>query len=176
VSLRTPNPLAGNVGLTILAQDGQTYPSITYTPTVPSGTGDVGTPQPAGRQNWIALQFTLTRGASPSLGGVMNGWQVKALPGSIRQRMITHTFLLFDEESDKGGQRMGYEGFSTDRLREFRKLARAGDVVSFQELYDDTSTQVVIEDWKFIQLSPPGPKGGVRGGYLTAVLRTVAES
>lgn len=176
VSIRTPNPLAGNVGLTILAQDGQTYPSITYTPTVPSGTGDVGTPQPAGRQNWIALQFTLTRGTNPALGGIMNGWQVKALPGSIRQRMITHTFLLFDEESDKGGQRMGYEGFSTDRLQQFRKLARAGDVVSFQELYDDTSSQVVIEDWKFVQLSPPGPKGGVRGGYLTAVLRTVAES
>jgi len=46
----------------------------------------------------------------------------------------------------------------------------------FQELIEDRSTLVVIDDWKFTQLAPPGPGGAALGGYLTVVLRTVAES
>jgi hypothetical protein len=90
--------------------------------------------------------------------------------------MINHTFLLFDEEMDKGGQRVGTDGYARSRLDSFRALARAGDVVVFQELMDDISTLVVIDDWKFTQLAPPGPGGAALGGYLTVVLRTVAES
>jgi hypothetical protein len=90
--------------------------------------------------------------------------------------MISHTFLLFDEEMDKAGQRNGYDGFAKERLEDFRQLARAGDVIVFQELVDDISVLVVIDDWKFTQLAPPGPGGGTLGGYLTVILRTVAES
>jgi hypothetical protein len=109
-------------------------------------------------------------------GGVLNAWQVKALPGSIRQRLISHTFLLFDEEMDKGGQRVGTDGYTRERFEDFKALARAGDVVTFQELAEGLSTLVIIDDWKYTQLAPPGPGGSTLGGYLTVVLRTVAES
>jgi hypothetical protein len=105
----------------------------------------------------------------------MNGWQVKALPGSIRQRIITHPFLLLDHEKDKGGQRIGYDGYTRDRLADFEAVARAGDVVLFQELAEQAVTQVVIDDFEFRQTGPPGPVGPL-GGYLTVVMRTVAES
>jgi hypothetical protein len=90
--------------------------------------------------------------------------------------MIQHTFLLFDEEKDKGNQRMGTDGYARGRFEAFKSLARAGDVVVFQELIEGLSTLVVIDDWKFTQLAPPGPGGAALGGYLTVVLRTVAES
>lgn len=177
VSLRTPTPLQGTVAFSVLDQGGGETTYITYSPTFSTATGDVATPTPSGRQNWIALKFTLGRNdTDPTVGGVLNGWQVKALPGSIRQRMLNHTFLLFDEEMDKAGQRNGYDGYAKERLEDFRQLARAGDVVVFQELVDDISVLVVIDDWKFTQLAPPGPGGGTLGGYLTVVLRTVAES
>lgn len=177
VSLRTPTPLQGTVSFSIIDQGGGETTYITYSPTFSTATGDVATPTPSGRQNWIILKFTLGRNDSDAtLGGVLNGWQVKALPGSIRQRMINHTFLLFDEEKDKAGQRVGYDGYARDRLEDFKSLARAGDVITFQELIADVSTLVVIDDWKFTQLAPPGPTGSTLGGYLTVVLRTVAES
>lgn len=175
LSVRTPNPLQGEVGVSVLTEGGGVIPYITYSGSSPSGTRDIATPTPPGPQNWIALRFTLGRGSPTSVGGVMNGWQVKALPGSIRQRIITHTFLLLDEETDKGGQRIGYQGYTRDRLEVFKAFARAGDVVLYQELADDTTTQVVIDDWEFRQLAPPGPSGPM-GGYLTVVMRTVAES
>lgn len=177
MSISAPDPLQGNVALSVIDVKGNEFPSLTYGPTLNPGTNDVTISQPAGRQKWIKLKFTLTRnGSDLTKGGEMNGWQVKALPGSIRQRMINHTFLLFDEEKDKSGQRVGTDGYARSRFEAFKSLARAGDVVVFQELYEDTSVLVVIDDWKYTQLAPPGPGGGTLGGYLTVVLRTVAES
>jgi hypothetical protein len=175
-SVRTASPLHGEVAVTILPEGGGEINAITYSPTVPSGTGDVGIQTPSGPQNWLALRFTLRRGSDPALGGVLNGWQIKALPGSIRQRTISHTFLLLDEEVDKTGQRIGYEGYTRVRFDDFKAVARAGDVVLFQELQENVVTQVVIDDWQYIQTAPPGPNQNVLGGYLTVVMRTVAES
>jgi hypothetical protein len=164
------------VAFSLLTVDGTEIPYITYGPTFQSNTGDVSTPQPATRQNWIALKFTLSRGSDPTVGGVLNGWQVKALPGATRQRIITHTFLLFDEEMDKGGQRLGGDGYARGRFQAFQSIAKTGDVVVFQELVENISTLCIVDDWKFTQLAPPGPNASTLGGYLTVVLRTVAEA
>lgn len=176
MSVSAPDPLLGNLSVAVIDITGAENPSLTYTPSMGPGTNDITISQPAGRQKWIKLKFTLNRGSDTTKGAILNGWQVKALPGSIRQRMISHTFLLFDEEKDKSGQRMGADGYARARFESFKQLARAGDVVTFQELMDDTSTLVVIDDWKYTQLAPPGPGGSALGGYLTVVLRTVAES
>lgn len=175
-SIRTPSPLLGNVAVTVLTENGGEISAITYSPTVASGTRDVGISSPAGPQNWIKFRFTLFRGGVPSEGGVLNGWQLKALPGSIRQRMISQTFLLLDKEEDRTGQRIGRVGYARERFEAFKAAARAGDVVLYQELQENVSTQVVIEDWQYIQTAPPGPNRGVLGGYLTVIMRTVAES
>lgn len=176
VSLRTPSKLDGNVAFSLIDESGSETPYITYGPTFSTNTGDVSTPTPAGRQNWIQLKFTLSRGTDTTKGGVLNGWQVKALPGSTRQRLISQTFLLFDEEMDKGGQRVGGDGYARQRFEDFKNLAKTGDVVVFQELIENISTLVIIDDWKYTQLGPPGPNASTLGGYLTVVLRTVAEA
>lgn len=175
-SVRTPSPLQGDVVVSILPEGGGEVSAITYSPTVPSGTGDIGIQTPSGPQNWMAFKFTLSRGADPAFGGIINGWQLKALPGSIRQRTISHTFLLLDEEMDKTGQRIGYEGYARERFEVFKAIARAGNTVLYQELQENVSTLVVIDDWQFIQTAPPGTNLNTLGGYLTVVMRTVAES
>lgn len=176
LSLRSPLPLQGTLQVSILDVQGNEIPYVTYDSQFGPGTGDVATPTPNGPQTWIQLKITLGRGTDVTKGGVLNGWQVKALPGSIRQRLISHTFLLFDEEMDLTGQRMGTDNYARSRFEQFKQLARAGDVVTFQELEENISTLVVIDDWKFTQTAPPGPNNSVLGGYLTVVLRTVAES
>lgn len=176
LSLRTPTPLQGNLDVAVINQSGAVAQSTTFGPTFNPSTGDVSIGQPQGPQNYVALKFTFSRGSDITTGAILNGWQIKALPGSIRQRVINHTFLLFDEEMDKGGQRIGADGYARERFESFKALARAGDVITFQELYEGLSSLVVIDDWKFTQIGPPGPGGGVLGGYLTVVLRTVAES
>lgn len=175
-SARTPSSLFGTVSVSLKTEGGGLIPYTTYSSTSPSGTRDVAIHTPQGPQNWLAMRFTLGRdGTNAALGGILNGWQVKALPGSIRQRIITIPLKCFDEEMDRTGQRMGFEGYSRERLEAFRAVARAGDVIVFQELQDDEAVQVVIDDWEFRQLSPPANKGAL-GGVLTVVMRTVAET
>lgn len=174
-SVRLPT-LNGNVSISVLPEGGGEVPYITYTPALGSGTKDVAISDPTGPQNFIALKFTLFRGTDTTKGGEMNEWQLKALPGTIRQRIITHTFQLFDQEQDRTGQRLGYDGYARDRFELFKAIARTGDVYIYQELQEDLSAQVVIDDWQFKQSAPPGPNKGALGGYLTVIMRTVAES
>lgn len=175
-SARTPSVLKGTVSVSLKTEGGGLIPYTTYSTTSPSGTRDVAIHTPQGPQNWLALRFTLTRDTVDiTTGGVLNGWQVKALPGSIRQRIITVPLKCFDDETDRTGQRMGFEGYARERLEAFQAFARAGDVVVFQALQDDVAVQVVIDDWEFRQMSPPGNRGAL-GGVLTVVLRTVAET
>jgi hypothetical protein len=176
LSVRMPTILNGTVAVSLFPESGGEIPYITYSGTSSSGTKDIGTPLPVGPQNWIALQFTLGRDPGDStLGGILNGWQVKALPGSIRQRIITVPVLLFDNESDRAYQNYGFSGSARERLEDFKALARAGDTVLFQELAEDLVTEVLIDDWEFRQDGPPAPAGAL-GGILTMVLRTTAES
>jgi len=175
-SIRTPSPLQGNVAVTVLTEGGGEIDYITYSPDIASGVKDVAISNPSGSQNWMRLKFTLFQGSNPAFGGVLNGWQMKALPGSIRQRTITQIFSMFDEETDRTGQRIGYDGYARDRFEDFKSVARAGDVVLYQELQEDLSTLVVIDDWEYRQTAPPGPNRGALGGYLTVQMRTVAES
>lgn len=174
-SVRTPSPLDGNVEITLLTEGGGEIPTVTFGPAASPGQKDVGISNPTGPQNWLALKFTLSRGSNLALGGVLNGWQVKALPGSIRQRMINQVFQLLDFETDMLGQEVGYPGYARDRFEQFKSVARAGDVVLYQELRDQTVTQVLIEDWEYRQSGPPGTISSM-GGYLTVSLRTTAES
>lgn len=176
LSVRTPAPLDGAVSVSVLTESGGEIPYITYSDTFSAGTRDVATPQPSGPQNWLGLKFTLTRDATDlSLGGVLNGWQVKALPGSIRQRMITVPLLLFNTQSDRAYQSYGNESYAREQLEAFKAVARAGDSVLFQEISEGLATEVFIEDWEFRQDGPPAPAGAL-GGILTVVMRTVAES
>lgn len=175
-SVRMPTVVEGTVSISALTEGGSEIPYITYSGTASSGTGDVSISQPVGPQNWFALKFTLGRDPlDPTQGGVLNGWQVKALPGSIRQRIITVPVLLYDNEKDRAYQSYGYEGFARDRLEQFKSIARAGDTILFQELNDNLVTEVLIDDWEFRQDGPPAPAGAL-GGILTMVLRTTAES
>jgi hypothetical protein len=175
-SVRTPSPLQGTVAVSVISESGGDVPHFTFTPSDGAGVRDIAIKNPTQPQNWIKLRFTLGRGTNFAFGGVLNGWQLKTLPGSIRQRVITQIFQLFDEETDRTGQRIGYDGYARARFEDFKAVARSGDVYAFQELQEDLVTQVVIDDWEFRQTAPPGPNRGALGGYLTVQLRTVAES
>lgn len=175
-SVRTPTPLQGTVAVDVMSEGGGDIPHYTFSPTQDAGVRDIAIKNPTQPQNWIRLRFTFGRGANIAFGGVLNGWQLKALPGSIRQRMITQIFQMFDEETDRTGQRIGYDGYARARFEDFKTIARSGDVFAFQELQEDLVSQVVIEDWEFRQTAPPGNNKQALGGYLTVQMRTVAES
>lgn len=127
---------------------------------------------PAGPSEWIALRMVLTQG-SATTGPILNGWQVKALPGSTRQKLITVPLLLFDHEKDKFGQRKGYRARAWTVMQQFEALAVKGDVVLYQDMNTGEAQVCVIDDYEFEQMAVPQAKGDGFSGYLTVQLRSI---
>jgi hypothetical protein len=175
-SIRTPL-LQGNLSVSLLDDGGGVTNYITYNSSVEPSSGDIATPTPAGQQDWIQLQFTLNRnGSNPAIGAQMNGWQIKALPGVTRQRMISKWFLCFNNESDKAGNRVGDNLYALNTLNAIRTMAQRQDTINYQDLVNNVSTLVVIDNYQFVMTAPPGPNQENYGGYLKLDLRTVADS
>lgn len=176
ISLRTP-PLEGNLSVAILTDTGGVVNYVTYNDTVEPGIGDISTPLPSGQQMWIALRFTLYRNSIDATKcAVLDAWQIKALPGTLKQRIMVRNFLCFNSEKDKSGQVIQGDTQSLDKLNQIRAMSQRGDTVIFQDLVNEISDQVIIDDYKFTMLTPPGPNKENYGGYLTVWLRTVADN
>jgi hypothetical protein len=177
MSIRTPSTLEGTLTVSIIDQNNGVTSYQTFGPTLDPGTNDISTPVPAGPQNWIALRFTLRRGeVDLSIGAKLDSWQIKALPGTLKQRKLIKQFLCFNDEKDKAGQRIFGDSLSLDRLTAVRQMCQRGDTVTLQDLVNNISDQVVIDDYQFVMLASPGPNGENYGGYLTLTMRTVADN
>src|SRR5690606_1484156 len=114
-------------------------------------------------------------GTDTTKGGEVNAWQLKAMPGAVRQRIITVPLACWDFETTQSGQRVGYEGRTFDRLAALEQIFARGDAVAWQDLRNGTSDLVVIDDYRFEQAAQPGTNQSVYGGVLWVELRTIAD-
>lgn len=172
--LRVRGPvLAGPLSYTILDQNDSDTGTVPLSTSTAPGATDYAISYPAGAQDFISLKFTLTRnGGAPSTGAQIFGYQLKALPGSPRQRIIQLPLWCFDSETDMHGNTMTVEGSALSRLLALEALDTAGDVVVLQDLDTGVSNRVVVERVSFQQTMPP-PRFGEWGGIITLTLRTV---
>jgi len=134
------------------------------------------------QQEWLQLQFAFTRGSTDNnVTPVLNGYQLRALPGVDRQVVITVPLSCHDFESDKYNQETGYDGYSYSRIQALEALIASGNLVLFQDLAYGTSNLVIADDYSFEQQANEQPKASsagaqdsnARGGYLTLRLRVI---
>ncbi len=167
----------GSIAVTLIDSGGGETPYITYTSSNPPGEGDIAITTPSSGQNFVSLKFEFTADENTDvIGPVLNAWQMKALPGSIRQREFTFTVLCFDREEDKTGQWYGYPGYAKSRIDAIESMAQEGNPVLYQDIYWDVSAEVTFEQAQFIQVAAPGREKNTYGGYYTFKLRTVSDT
>lgn len=175
-SLRAPAPLNGDIDVDVIDDSGAITRYITYDAAHPPDVGDVPLSAIFTPRIYISLRFTMHRNdVLPETGAVINGWQIKALPAPIRQRVFTMSLLCFDREQDKTGQVIGGDGYALERIQKIEQMAQRGNAILFQDLYNEIGTQVVVEQSQFVQMAPPGPVTANYGGYITLKLKTVAD-
>lgn len=176
VSVTTPGALKGSVAVSVIEPAGAETSILTASEVSGMVIKDVVLASPTSAVEWIQLRLTLNRsGTDTTQGGEVNGWQLKAMPGATRQRQFTIPLLCFDKERSGSGQSVGYEGRTLARLSAFEQLFAKGDAVALQDLANDTSVLVVIDDYKFEQKADPGSNRSVLGGVLWVQLRTIAD-
>ena len=176
LDVRLPGVLRGSLTASVTDPGGATTSILTTTEGGAATMTNVALAVPDGPVEWLQLRLDYTRSAGDAtLGPIVAGWQLKAMPGTVRQRIFEVPLLCMDIERDKKGATSGHDGWALERLTAFEQMAQAGDVVSFQDLANDISTLVVIDDYQFIQGASPGPNKEAYGGYLTVQLRTIAD-
>lgn len=150
--------------------------NVTVSSQISNDSGDIPVYLPA--LTFVTATFVLTRdGSDLTAGGVLLGYQLKALPAQKRQRYIRVPLLCFDLESDSSGQESANPyGNAKQRLTALETLESAGDIVTFQMLSpfpdQEYSALCVIDDVQFEQASPQTERQGW-GGIVTVTVRTV---
>lgn len=176
ITVRTPAAIRGSLTASIIDPGGATTSVITITEGGSALIDEVLLQAPIAGVEWVQLQLNFTRSSiDTTLGPEVNGWQLKALPGSIRQRVFTLPLLCYDWEVDRNGVKYGREGRTLDRLEAFENIAQNGDSVTFQDMRNDRSYLVVIDDFEFRQMAAPSNGLSGYGGVLTVQMRTIAD-
>jgi hypothetical protein len=176
ISVKTPGSLMGSVAVSAIDPGGADTSIITVSQGSSLAIEDVVMTAPTTAVEWVQLKISLTRSSTDTTqGGEVNGWQLKAMPGAIRQRIFTLPLLCFDREKDRSGQTVGREGRSLARLEAFEQHFARGDAVTLQNLRSGTSYLVVIDDYRFEQKTSPNANDSSTGGVLWVELRTIAD-
>lgn len=172
--LRVRGPvLEGPLAYIILDSDDNEAGSFTFPEGDSPGISDVAITSPADPTDFISIKFVLTRDdIVDTAGGEFTGYQIKALPGGPRSRLLTLPLWCYDWERDAKGVRIGGRGAAFDRLSAIEELEATGQSITLQDFNTGTSTQCFVEKIQFMQTTPPpGIEGW--GGILTVTLRTL---
>lgn len=175
LTVRMPTTYYGTLAASVIDPTGTQTSVLTVAEASGQYITDIGLAAPASAVEWVQVRLDFTRSATTSLGPEVNGWQLKAVPGAIRQRIFVVPLLCFDREKDSNGQWDGYEGRTLTRLEAFEQIAQKGDAVTFQDLNQQRSWTCIVDDYQFEQKAAPASNANGYGGYLTVQLRTIAD-
>jgi hypothetical protein len=162
--------LKGSLAIQTVDQGDNLASSHTFSAGTSPGLSDVKVTVPSEPIDFMSLQFTFNRQLGLN-GAVMWAYQLKALPGTPRQRLIQLPLWCFDWEIDRFGQRRGGDGTAWRRVRALEEVDRLGDTVVLQDFDIGENVECVIERVNFEQTAPP-PKFQGWGGILTVTLRS----
>ena len=169
-----PRFISTNGGLSLQSIDaaGTTYNIGTYSQGEPITEG--GIPYPASAQEYLGFKFTFTRSTTDStLGPTFNGYQIKSLVATPRQRLIQYPVFCYDHETDKFGVEVGYEGSAWDRMQQLEAVENIGDTIVVQDFRTGESFIGLIEEMDFINRTPTDKRFSGFGGTLLVTIRSV---
>ena len=132
---------------------------------------EVGIPYPIGSKEYLSFIFTLTGPGTST--PTFEGYQIKSLPATPRQRIIQYPVFCYDSERDKNGNQIGYEGSSYDRLLALEEIESNGDIILVQDFRTGESYQAQIEQLNFVNQSPPSDRFSGFGGILEIQVRKI---
>jgi hypothetical protein len=164
-----------NGGLTILSVDQNNVEYGLGTYAQGSEVGQVGVAYPPGAQQYLAFEFQMTRSDTDSTKGpTFTGYQLKVLPAVPRQRLIQFPASCFDSESDKFGNKTGYEGSAYDRVKQLEAIESNGDTLVIQDFRTGETFTGIIEELDFINKTPTDKRYSGYGGLLLITVRTIS--
>ena len=116
----------------------------------------------------------LQRSTDATTGPVVVGLAVKALPSPTRARVLQIPLFMYDRETDKTGNIIGYEGYARERLFALESVESIGATIVIQDFTaGGEPIECVIEQITFTRATPSARNYSGFGGICQVVARTV---
>jgi len=149
--------------ITTLLQGSSTAADIDLASTYPDVTPDA------------SFKLTLyVNTTTASTGPVVVGVAVKALPTPTRARILQIPVFLYDRETDKNGNMVGYEGYARERLNALETVEGLGETIVIQDFNAGGEPfEVVVEQITFTRSTPAARNYSGFGGIVQVIARTV---
>jgi hypothetical protein len=107
-------------------------------------------------------------------GPIVVGLAVKALPSPTRARVLQIPLFMFDRETDKTGNMIGYEGYARERLFALESVESIGATIIVQDFTaGGEPIECVIEQITFTRATPSARNYSGFGGICQIIARTV---
>ena len=163
---------AGGLNIDTVTFDGNEYRIGTFVQQ--SNVPEVTVSYPTGAQEYLGFKFTLNRSSSDNTKGpLFTGYQLKALPAVLRQRLIQYPLMCYDRESDQLNNEVGYDGRAFDRLTQLEDIENIGDTIRVQDFRTGESFIGLIEEMDFRNVTSTDKRFSGFGGVLLVTIRTV---
>jgi hypothetical protein len=132
---------------------------------------NISLPYPVGAQEFISLKFTLTNANPLTDTPILQSYQLKSIPGTRRQRLISYPLSCFDVEMDKFNSQYGYQGRASDMLSKLESLESMGDFVSITDYRINETYNGIIEEVRFVNESSADKTNSGYGGTVIVTVR-----
>jgi hypothetical protein len=163
---------SSQIGTVVSSIDSNNAKTFLYAVNKPLINLDLGIPRPTGGQEYIAFEFQLNRNPDLTTSDVMTGYQVKALPGLTKQTLIQYPLYCYDVEMDRYNNLVGSEDDRAyERIIKLESIERTGDAVTVQDFRTNETFQALIEEVRFMSMTPPNARFDGFGGRLTVTVR-----
>lgn len=123
----------------------------------------------------LGLKFTLNRSTTdPTVGPVLQGYQLRALPAPQRHRLIKLPLLLYDVERSGARKATGAPGSAWLRLSQLEQMEKSGGTFLYRDNRTKETAEVFIESVEHKGTTPPSERATGFGGVVYITLRMLA--
>lgn len=176
--VRTPRELLGEIEIFSMGETTDTFLTGIQEGTNATYDYDLASVLPEVQVD-AAFKLELYRNSTdPKKGAVVYGVSVKALPTPTRARVIQVPIFIYDKETDRNSNMVGYEGYARVRLNQLEEMEARGTTVIFQDFNASgdaggAPVEVIIEQITFTRSTPASKRYSGYGGVAQIIMRTI---
>jgi hypothetical protein len=123
------------------------------------------------KQEYVAFKFTFNNVTDDQELPVLEAYQIKAVPGTRRQRLIQYPLSCYDYEMDRFNVAFGYSGRAIEYVQLLEALEETGQFVTITDYRVGDEYQGIIEEVRFTNETSPDKDNSGFGGLLIVTVR-----
>jgi hypothetical protein len=169
INLQCTTGAGDNITINVINKDGNSYEQAVVSEGLSNL--DILLSTIEEKQEYVAFKFTFNNVTDDQELPVLEAYQIKAVPGTRRQRLIQYPLSCYDYEMDRFNVAFGYSGRAIEYVQLLEALEETGQFVTITDYRVGDEYQGIIEEVRFTNETSPDKDNSGFGGLLIVTVR-----